>query len=294
MQSPTSYCGPLDSAGAPGAGAKPGHARSMPSGSATRRTRGNSSAGGRSQGKIKDKTPSLDSSSLPYPGTLATFQPSLSLPSRSIPRSRGSQNAKPYDNQEQARELKSFNDIVWDLAKRSFVLKLWRESCFFLNTDEKDTTVDRCATEAYEAAVSEYHDSYPDGAALITKYRLQPQSSGALVKCRQVVSGLLTQLVWFIADQIYSSYFQRHFYIWKQLWKWLVQQWLRNMVSTLLSQQEKGKRSNNSPTLRSVWMCLTTPASKRCWSSFFLGRVIAGVEHQVTCSRTSFPSRFLP
>jgi hypothetical protein len=48
------------------------------------------------------------------------------------------------------------------------VLKLWRESCFLLNTDEKETTVDQCTTEAYEAAVSEYCDSYPDGAALIT------------------------------------------------------------------------------------------------------------------------------
>ena len=69
------------------------------------------------------------------------------------------------------------------------MLKLWRESCFFHKPNENDTTVDRCATEAYEAAISEYHDSYPDGAALIAKYRLQPQDIGVLVKCRQIVSG---------------------------------------------------------------------------------------------------------
>ena len=119
---------------------------------------------------------------------LASFQPSLPQPSRSIPRSGGSQNAKPYDNPEQSRELKEFNDVVWDLAKKWFVLKLWTECCFFLKVGEDDTTVNRCVTEAYEAAISEYLDSYPDGMKLI-KYRIQPQSRGAMLKCRQVVSG---------------------------------------------------------------------------------------------------------
>jgi hypothetical protein len=99
---------------------------------------------------------------------------------------------KPYDNAEKAREQKTFNDAVWDLASQWFVLKLWRESCFFVKADEEDTTVDRCATEAYEAAISEFRDSDQlDAAALITKYRLQPQATGVLVKCRKVVSTVI-------------------------------------------------------------------------------------------------------
>ena len=115
------------------------------------------------------------------------------MPSRSIPRSGGSRKAKPYDNVEQAQELKDFNSVIWDQAKKWFILKLWREGCFFLDAYEKDTavtvTMDRCATEAYEAAVTGYLDSHPDRAALVAKYRLQPQGTGNLMKCRQVVSG---------------------------------------------------------------------------------------------------------
>ena len=189
---PTTYCRPLAFEGNPGAGAGPSsRARSVPSGSSTRRTRGNSSsARGKSQGKKKEQAPSLNSFGIPDLGMLAPLRPTLSLPSRSIPRSGRSRNVKPYDNPEQVQEIKDFNDTVWDLAKQWFVLKLWRESCFFLHTDsnKRDKTVDRCATEAYEAAISEYRDTYPDRVGLITKYRLQPQDAGVLVECHQVVS----------------------------------------------------------------------------------------------------------
>jgi len=75
------------------------------------------------------------------------------------------------------------NDI-WDLAKDWFVIKLWGECHFFLNASEKDEVVDRCATEAYEAAVNEH----PDSAEIITK-RLQTQQSmpAALIECREVL-----------------------------------------------------------------------------------------------------------
>lgn len=183
---PTPYGVPLDPAG-PGVGAKfSSRARSMPP-SSTRGARGYShGTRGRSRGKKKDLTPS---SSSPDPGTLASSQPSRFQPSRSIPRSGNSREGKPYSNPDQAREHKAFSDFVWDRAKHWFVLKLWREGCFFFKGNEKDATVDRCATEAYEAAISEYRDSYPDRVEQITKYRLQPQGTGGLVKCRQAVSG---------------------------------------------------------------------------------------------------------
>lgn len=173
-----SYHDPLDSEG--GARERPSsRSRSMPSGSTPKGTRGYSSGRGRSKGKKKEQTTTLDSFGNPFPL-------SLSQPSRSIPRSGNSRKAKkPYDNPEQ----ESFNKVIWDLAKRWFVLKLWRESCFFLKAEEKNVTVDRCATEAYEAAISEYSDSYPNAAALVTKYRLQPQGTEAMVKCHEVVRG---------------------------------------------------------------------------------------------------------
>ena len=62
----------------------------------------------------------------------------MDQPSRSIPRSGGFRNVKPYDNPEQSQELKEFNDIVWDLAKRWFMLKLWMEGCFYLKVGEND------------------------------------------------------------------------------------------------------------------------------------------------------------
>ena len=49
--------------------------------------------------------------------------------------------------------------------------------------------MDHCAVEAYEAAINEYSDSYPNRTALTTKYCLQPQDKGALIKCREEVSG---------------------------------------------------------------------------------------------------------
>src|SRR5271168_153076 len=63
---------------------------------------------------------------------------------------------------------------------------------FFAKFDVEDATVDWCAIEAYEAAISEYRDNnHPDGAGLIAKYCLQPQATGALIKCRQVVSAVV-------------------------------------------------------------------------------------------------------
>ena len=184
------YHDPLDSQR--GAIERPSsRSRSMPSGKTPKSTRGYSSARGRSKGKKKEQTTTLDSFGNPYPGALA-LPLSLSQPSRSIPRSGSSRKVNPYNKPEQALELQSFNNVIWDLAKRWFVLKLWRESCFFLKAEEKNATVDRCAMEAYEAAISEYSDayeSYPNAAALITKYRLQPQGTEALVKCREVVRG---------------------------------------------------------------------------------------------------------
>jgi hypothetical protein len=101
---------------------------------------------------------------------------------------------KPYENTERA-ELKIFNEAIWHRAKRWFVVKLWREGCFFFKADEEDTKLDRCAIEAYEAAISEYLEDNADGAAHITKFRLQPQSTGALVKCRQVVSAIIKSCI---------------------------------------------------------------------------------------------------
>jgi hypothetical protein len=179
-----SYHDPLNSEGGPRRPSS--RSRSMPSGTTLKGTRGYSSTRGRSKGKRKEKTSTLDSfGALELAGPL-----SLSQPSRSIPRSSSSRRAKPYDNPEQDIELKSFNNVIWDLAKKWFVLKLWRESCFFLKAGEKNATVDRCATEAYEAAITEYSDSYesyPNAAALVSKYRLQQQETEALVKCREIV-----------------------------------------------------------------------------------------------------------
>ena len=67
-------------------------------------------------------------------------------------------------------------------------MKLWRESYFFTKTDERSEIVDRCATEAYEAAIEDYNNTYPDRTEFVNNNRLHPQSPGSLLKCRQVVS----------------------------------------------------------------------------------------------------------
>lgn len=249
----TPYGGlPQHFSGAPAANQNPSlRARSLPSGGTARRTRGTFSERGRSQG---------------------------SNPSKSKPRSSRSRNAKPYDNPEQARDVKIFNDVVWDLARKWFVCKLWRESCFFLKANEEDPTVDRCAIEAYEAAISDYRETYPEGAALISQHRLQPQGTIDLAKCRQMVSGYYSHLVWLMNFWIYSSYFQLPFYTWTLLSRLLVRQWPKSMVLRVLLLQEKVISSKNSLNLHYVMMCLTTPVSKRSWWSYFLRRLIAGVE----------------
>ena len=131
--------------------------------------------------------PNLRTRSLPSGGIITTTRRGRSQAS-------GGRKGKPYDNpeSEEKRDQKKFNDVVWHLASKWFVLKLWREGCFFLKSDEEDAIVDRCATEAYEAAISEYRDNnHPDGAALIAKYRLQPQATGALFKCHQMVGAVV-------------------------------------------------------------------------------------------------------
>ena len=155
--------------------------------------------------EISEDRPSLRARSLPSGRTTRTTRrnPSArgSQPSKSIARSAGgSRNVKPYDNTERSRELKSFNVAIWRLAKQWFVIKLWRKSCFFIKADEEDAMVDRCAIEAYEAAISEYCDNNPDGAAHISKYHLQPQSTGALVECRQVVSAIIETYIHCYSD----------------------------------------------------------------------------------------------
>jgi hypothetical protein len=146
----------------------------MRSGSSTRSTRGTSSTRARSQAR-KEQTPALDAA-LHH--------------SRSVPRSGRSRTVKPYEG----REGKKFNDVVWDLARRWFVLALWRENCFFLEADQQ-ATVNRCATEAYETAISQYRETYPGEAALIPKFRLQPQCNDHLIQCRQHVSRVFTVCV---------------------------------------------------------------------------------------------------
>jgi hypothetical protein len=74
------------------------------------------------------------------------------------------------------------------------VAKLWRESCFFIKTDESNEVVDRCATEAYEAAIKDYNDTYPDRTEFVNNNRLHPQSPGSLSNCRQVVSARFRNL----------------------------------------------------------------------------------------------------
>src|ERR1700678_66158 len=129
--------------------------------------------------------PNLRTCSLPSGGVTRTTK-------RGRSRASGSRKVKPYENSEQEREEKIFHDVIWRSAKHWFVLKLWREGCFFVKFDVEDATVDRCAIEAYEAAISEYRDNdHPDGAGLIAKYRLQPQATGALIKCCQVVSAVV-------------------------------------------------------------------------------------------------------
>src|SRR5271168_3264831 len=128
--------------------------------------------------------------SQPYP--LAPYGGLTRTTKRGRSRASGSRKVKPYENSEQEREEKIFHDVIWRSAKHWFVLKLWREGCFFVKFDVEDATVDRCAIEAYEAAISVYRDNdHPDGAGLIAKYRLQPQATGALIKCRQVVSAVV-------------------------------------------------------------------------------------------------------
>jgi hypothetical protein len=143
-------------------------ARSVPSGR-RRSTRGASSARGRRQGN--NETPALDSTS---------------QPSGSVPRSGRAGTLKPYGA---GREGKTFNDVVWESARRWFVVKLWMAGSFFIAGGGDE--VDRCATEAYEDAIREYQDTHRGGAALIAKYRWQPQGPDALIECRQLVSVLV-------------------------------------------------------------------------------------------------------
>jgi hypothetical protein len=111
---------------------------------------------------------------------------STSQPSGSVPRSGRARTLKPYGA---GREGKTFNDVVWESARRWFVVKLWMAGSFFIAGGGDE--VDRCATEAYEDAIREYQDTHRGGAALIAKYRWQPQGPDALIECRQLVSVLV-------------------------------------------------------------------------------------------------------
>ena len=212
------------------------HTRSVPSG---RAKRGNSSARGRGQGSRKDETPALDSTS---------------QPARSVPRSGRAATLKPYA---QGRELKTFNDIVWDSARRWFVLRVWSEGCFFIKADGQEDTVDRCASDAYEDAITEYRDTQPGGAALITKYRSE-RGPDALIVSRPLVSVVITISV-VLPFPIHSSCSLPHPCTSKLLWTSLVQRWLRNMPSKTLSLQEDRKTSKKSSKEYSVKMASTTP-----------------------------------
>jgi hypothetical protein len=179
--SPAPYSGPPDTV-------KPAfRTRSLPSGSA-RGTRGNIPGRGRSQSKWKEPTAGLNPSSI---HDLGSLQPARSQPARSITRSSGSRGKKPYDDLAQSRELRLFNDNVWGAAKRWFVVMLWVEGHFFWASNERDAVVDRCITEAYEFALTDYQKSHSDAMDLIPKYRLQTQGSKDLAICRQIVGAMV-------------------------------------------------------------------------------------------------------
>lgn len=142
------------------------------------------------------------------------------------PGAAGSQKSKPYDKSEKDREFKSFNDTVWEMAKRWFVMKLWSEFLFFHNANEKDITVDRCAIEAYEVAIVEYRRDFPARDGIIAKYRLQPLDSLTEGQCRSVVSGSGTYYNFSRSSltKLNYSYFRPLFHIWKSLYKKRVSQ----------------------------------------------------------------------
>lgn len=179
---------------------------------------------------------------------------------------------------------------MWDLAKHGFVIRLWGESHFYLNANEKDGVVDQCARGIWGSHKRtsrqcwNYHQTW------------MPTNPPKHADCFGQMLGssewLPSQLVRFITNQINTSYFLPQIYIWKQFWKLLIRQWLRSTDFMLWLSQENWKRAKNWLALHYIKIPLTTFASRRFWSTFTL-KSVTGVKDLVTSLRKSFPFRFL-
>jgi len=116
---------------------------------------------------------------------------SLSQSGKSQPRSGNlstSRRSTSYQDKDRARERKAFNDMVWEFAKPSFVLKIWTGGAFFaLYSDSADNAPPKVLTvyarEAYNTAVAKYIQLHPDQESLVNKAQLRVQQKAPLASC---------------------------------------------------------------------------------------------------------------
>ena len=106
----------------------------------------------------------------------------------------------PYKEKIAGKEQRAFNDAVWEIAQRVFVLQVWSRGAFFLL--DRDSTKDNVGEEnglddemvdAYEVGVAQY--KMTQSQEMAEKYRLQIREEGVLSKLRQKVSAILSRFI---------------------------------------------------------------------------------------------------
>jgi hypothetical protein len=118
---------------------------------------------------------------------------SQSGPSQRSGRAKGT---GPYIPHKLSKDKKAFTELVREITKHHFIVKVWQKGTFFLdinpnhNTDEENSIFDRCAREAYAAAILQYLDDHPDRNSHIGKFQLCMEKRSDLDKCKEEVSSI--------------------------------------------------------------------------------------------------------
>jgi hypothetical protein len=127
------------------------------------------------------------------PGVKTPSLHSHSGPSQKSGRSKGT---GPYMTQKLLKDKKAFNELISEISRQHFILKSWQNGTFFLhanpndNTDEENQVFDRCAREAYTAAIVQYQEDHPERHVQVGKFQLCIEERSDLEKCKAEVSGI--------------------------------------------------------------------------------------------------------
>lgn len=127
---------------------------------------------------------------------------SQSGPSQRSGRAKGT---GPYLSQKLSKDKKAFTELVREITQRHFIVKVWQKGAFFLdanpnnNTDEENLIFDRCAAEAYAAAILQYLDDHPERSSHVGRFQLNMEKRPDLEKCKEEVSRIFIisyRLLW--------------------------------------------------------------------------------------------------